>query len=71
MSIFEKPTTFVFEKYTCTERKISILQFNHPKHAFSTIFLIGCKLACRYKLYIIGDTFVCFYVRGFSKLHTS
>ena len=38
MSIFEKPTTFVLEKYTCTERKISILQFNRPKHAFQQYF---------------------------------
>ena len=65
MSIFEKPTTFVFEKYTCTERKISIFQFNRPKHVFSAIFQIGCNLTCRYKLQIIDDTFICFDVRDF------
>ena len=68
MSIFEKPTTFVFEKYRCTERKISIFQFYLPKHMFSTIFQIGCKLICRWKFDVIENTFICFDVRGVLKI---
>ena len=58
MSIFEKPTTFVFEKYTCTERIFYIFQFYCQNTCFQQYFRSVANLTCRYKFCIIVNTFI-------------